>query len=293
MTQVEKKGFFYSIAAFVFWGFIPIYFSELSSVSPWEILVHRIIWSVILLIILLQVTKQFKLLRPIFIDKKKLGLLFISSLLVSTNWLVFIYGVSANMILETSLGYFINPLISVVFGYLFFSERLSVYQVCSIALAFIAIILELINLGTLPLISLALAFSFALYGMVRKKVKIASIPGLFIETLLLFPFAIIYLVYLFFNDTSAFFGDNIYITLMLSLGGVITVLPLLWFNAGVTRIQLSYVAMLQYIGPTISFLVAIYIYNEPLNEDKLLTFLLIWIGLALFSYDILRKKKKV
>ncbi len=291
MTQSNKSGYLYAIAAFVFWGFIPIYFAQFENVNPWEVLIHRIIWSVVVLIFLLQITKQYKQLKPIFKDFSQLKYLFISSVFISANWVLFIYAVGINKILETSLGYFINPLISVLFGYIFFTERLTKIQTFAIALALIAIILELINIGSLPLISLGLAFSFGMYGMVRKKVKIASIPGLFVETLLLLPFAIAYMIYLFYTQTNAFYQGDTYLTFMFSLGGIITVLPLLWFNAGVTRINLSTVGMLQYIGPTISFLVALYIYNEPLDENKLLTFVLIWIALVIFTYEIFKNKK--
>ncbi len=291
MNKTRQQGILYAISAFSFWGLIPIYFMQVSHVSPLEVLVHRIIWSVVVLIILLQITKQYELLKPILKNLSQIKYLFLSSLLVSANWLIFIYGVSENKILETSLGYFINPLISVLLGYLLFSERLTKIQTVSVFIVFIAILLEIINMGTIPLISIGLATSFALYGVVRKKVQIASIPGLFIETLLLLPFALGYLIYLTNNDTSAFIqGDN-YTTVMLCLGGIITVLPLLWFNASVTRIKLSTIGMLQYIGPSLSFLVAIYIYNEPLSSTKFFTFVLIWIALAIFSYDVFRKGK--
>ncbi len=281
-------GIFYAVAAFLFWGLAPIYFMQVSSVNPLEVLIHRIIWSVVVLTLLLFVSKQFKLINPILKNKLQIKYLFLSSFLVSLNWLIFIYAVSVDKILEASLGYFINPLISIFLGYLFFSERISKNQLIAVSIAFVAVMIQLVTIGTLPLISLGLAFSFAFYGLVRKKVNVASMPGLFIETLLLLPFALGYLSYLIWTNSSALVGDDSYISFMLCLGGIVTVLPLLWFNAATLRLKLSTLGMLQYIGPSVAFVVAIVIYDEVLSSAKMLTFALIWFALMIFTYDIFR-----
>ncbi len=286
----EQIGIFYALAAFVFWGLIPIYFKQVASVNPFEVLLHRVIWSVLVLFILLYISKQFHLVKEVLTNLTQLKYLLLSSFFVSLNWLIFIYGVSSNKILETSLGYFINPLISILLGFLFFSEKLNKNQLISIIIVIIAVIVQIISVGNIPLISLGLAFSFALYGVVRKKLNIASLPGLFIETIIMLPFALFYFYYLITNHTSSFVNDTAYITLMLSLGGIITVLPLIWFNAAITRINLSTLGMLQYTGPTISFVIAILLYDEVLTNSKIITFLLIWIALAIFSYDTFKKK---
>jgi chloramphenicol-sensitive protein RarD len=286
----EQLGIFYAVSAFFFWGTIPIYFKQVSSVEPFEVLIHRIIWSVIVLVILLYFTKQFTEVKKILKDFTQLKYLLLSSFFVSLNWLVFIYAISVDKILETSLGYFINPLVFILMGYLFFNEKMNSTQKIAVAIAGFAIMIQIVSFGSIPIIALALAFSFVLYGMVRKKINVSSIPGLFLETLLLFPIALTYLIYLILNDSSALLGNDSYVSFMLILAGIITVLPLLWFNAAVTRLQLTSIGILQYIGPSVSFLIAIYIYNEPFTLEKVVTFSLIWIALAIFSYDVLKKK---
>jgi chloramphenicol-sensitive protein RarD len=240
---------------------------------------------------MLTIAKQFNLIKPILKTPNSLKYLFISAILVSTNWLIFIYAISENKILEASLGYYINPLISMFFGYIFFKEKLNNNQKFAILIAFIAVLIQLYTIGKLPLISIGLALSFALYAVVRKKVNIASLPGLFIETLLLFPFALFYLIYLLITQSSAIITSDSYTIFMLSLAGIVTVLPLLWFNSATIRLQISTIGMLQYIGPSVAFAVAILIYNEPINSAKLFTFILIWFALGLFSYDSFKNIK--
>ncbi len=290
-SDESKLGMIYAICAFTFWGLIPIYFKQVSSVGAFEVLIHRIIWSVVVLILLIVITKQIDVIKELFKSLKQLKYLALSSFLVSANWLIFIWAVSNNQIVETSLGYFINPLVNVILGYIFFSERMNRNQYIAIFIAFIAVLYQVISLGELPLVSLALAVSFGLYGLVRKKIAIASIPGLFAETVIILPFALVYFYYLIDTNSSAFVSDDSYITLMLSLGGIITVIPLLFFNGAATRMKLTTLGFIQYIGPTLAFCVAIFIYNEPMNIDKLITFILIWIALVIFSWDAIKKKK--
>jgi chloramphenicol-sensitive protein RarD len=289
MKPEEKTGILYAIAAFGFWGLAPIYFKQVASVAPTEVLAHRVIWSVLVLVVFLSLGKQFSQIKPLFRDPTKLKWLVLSSLLVSTNWLIFIYAVSIGQILEASLGYFINPLISMLFAALFFSESISRNQSIAIGIALLAVIIQVILLGKLPLISLGLAITFALYGAVRKKVHVASLPGLFVETILILPLAIGYLWYLWHMDSIAFGAGDGYLTLMLALAGIVTVLPLLWFNAGTIRLKLGTIGMLQYIGPSVAFLVAIFLYDEAISNAKLFTFVLIWIALGLYSYDLYKK----
>ena len=289
----EFQGTLYAIFAFTFWGLAPIYFKAVSHVSPTEVLVHRIIWSVVLLFILIFIAKQTKTFILTIQNKEKLKILFLSALLVSTNWLIFIWAVGNSKITEASLGYYINPLVNVFLGMIFFGERLNKIQIISIFLAFLAILYELIALGKIPYISLALAFSFGFYGLARKKANIPSITGLFIETLLITPLAIAYLVYLFYIGENSFTFSINFTSLLLILAGLITVIPLLWFNSAATRISMFKLGFLQYIGPSISFLLAIFIYKEPFNEEKLYTFILIWIALVLFTFSDLKKFQTV
>jgi len=288
-----KLGQIYGIFAFLFWGAVaPIYFKEVSSVEPLEVLIHRIMWSFIILIPLLFITKQVYVYKTIIRDFRKLKYLVFSAFFITINWLVFIWAVTNGKIMETALGYYINPLVNVLLGYLFFSERMSKNQYFAIFIAFIAVLYQVISLGSLPLISLTLAFSFAFYGMIRKKINVGSIVGLFIETLVMLPFAFIGIYYLYSNDSISFMNSSIYINIMLTLGGLITIIPLLLFNGAATRMKLSTLGFLQYIGPTCAFLLAVFVYSEEFNVDKMITFSLIWIALVIFSIDSIKRHKK-
>jgi len=288
----NKIGQIYAVFAFLFWGAIaPIYFKQVASVDPLEVLIHRVIWSFIILIPLLFITKQIDVLKLLSQNYTKLKYLFLSTIFISLNWLVFIWAVANDKIMETALGYYINPLISILLGYLFFSERMTRNQYIAIFIACLAVFYQLIALGSLPLISLALGFSFAFYGMIRKKINVGSIVGLFVETLMLLPFSLLYLWYIISNDSISFLNSSTYTSFMLSMGGLVTIIPLLLFNGAATRIKLTTLGFFQYIGPSCAFLVAIFIYHEEFNFDKLISFSLIWIALIIFSLDSLKKRK--
>jgi len=289
----EKLGYIFAVFAFLFWGAVsPIYFKEVGQVSALEVLTHRIIWSFIILIPLVYLTKQTEVLSLLLKNKAKLKYLLYSTFFVSINWLIFIWAVANERIMEASLGYYINPLINIALGFIFFGERMTRNQNIAILIAFLAVLYQVITLGTLPLVSLSLAVSFALYGMIRKKVDVGSIVGLFVETLMLMPLAIVYILYLMNTNSMAFLNQSDYITFMLTLGGLATIIPLLLFNGAATRMKLSTLGFFQYIGPTCAFLLAVFVYNEEFNFDKLITFALIWLALFIFSLDAILKKKK-
>lgn len=287
----EAQGYIYAVLAFVFWGLVPIYFKLISTVSATEILAHRIIWSVALLFGMMFLSRQFGAFRLLIKDIHKIKYLVLSAFLVSLNWLVFIWAVGHNMIAESSLGYYINPLVNFALGIIFFKDRPSFWQKVAIALAFIAIFYQVMTLGSVPIVSLLLAFSFAFYGLIRKQVNLPSMTGLYIETLILFPVALLYFGYLVSTNDNAFVFPPDAISWLLILAGVITVIPLLWFNAAATRISLVHLGFFQYIGPTVSFLLAIFVYDEVLVPEKLTSFVLIWIALAIFSVDGYFKKR--
>ena len=289
----NRLGQLYAVLAFLFWGAIaPIYFKEVSSVEPLEVLIHRIIWSFIILIPLLFITKQIDVYKTLIKDFTKLKYLAISTFFISINWLVFIWAVTNDKIMETALGYYINPLVSIFLGYLFFQERMSKNQYIAIFIAFLAVFYQVITLGSIPLVSLTLAFSFAFYGMIRKKINVGSIVGLFVETLIMMPFALIGIYYLYATNSISFLNSSDYINIMLTLGGIITITPLLLFNGAATRLKLTTLGFLQYLGPTCAFLLAVFVYNEEFNFDKMITFILIWIALAIFSLDSINTYKK-
>lgn len=289
----QTQGYIYAILAFSFWGLVPIYFKALSCVAPTEVLSHRIIWSVLFLFGILVFTRQLSAFKLLVHDIHKIKYLLLSSLLVSTNWLVFIWAVSNNMLTEASLGYYINPLVNFALGIIVFKDRPNPAQLVAIFLALLAIVYQVIILGSLPIVSLLLAFSFAFYGLIRKKVNLPSVSGLYIETLILFPLALFYFSYLFYTEQSAFaFPPFDWISILLLLAGIITVVPLLWFNAAATKISLIHIGFFQYIGPTISFSLAIFVYDEPFSTEKLITFILIWMALLVFSVDAYLRRKK-
>lgn len=288
----EIRGYLYAVLAFGFWGLIPIYFKLISHVGAGEVLAHRIIGSVVLLYAMILFSKQMGDFKLLIRDLSKLKYLVLSALLVSLNWLVFIWAVSHNMIAESSLGYYINPLVNFALGIIVFKDRPSFWQKIAIALAIAAIVYQLVTLGTLPIVSLVLAFSFAFYGLIRKKINLPAMTGLYVETLILFPIALLYFVYLVLTDQNAFVLPLDRTSWILLLAGVVTVVPLLWFNAATTRISLIHIGFFQYIGPSISFLLAIFVYDEVLLPEKLTTFVLIWVALAVFSLDAYFKKRR-
>lgn len=290
----EKLGSIYAILAFLFWGGLsPIYFKEVDSVDAFEILMYRIVFSVVTLLPLLIYKSEIKILFLTLKDKRKVKYLFASTFFVSLNWYIFIWAIGNGRILETSLGYYINPLVNVLLGFIFFQERVTRNQYIAIFVALCAVIYQLFTLGHIPYISFSLAITFAFYGVLRKKINVGSQVGLFVEVILLTPFALIYLIYLFNNNELSFIQNSDgYISFMLTLAGLMTVIPLLLFNGAATRIKLITLGFLQYIGPTASFLLAVFIYDEEFNADKLITFILIWIALFIFSFDSIRKLQK-
>ncbi len=288
----ERLGQLYAILAFLFWGGVsPIYFKEVSSVDAFEVLLYRIVFSLFTLLPFFFFQKNLiKSLIEILRSFYKIKYLFFSTLVVSLNWLIFIWAVSNEKILEASLGYYINPLINVFLGFLVFNERMTKNQYLAIFVALLAVLYQLITLGYIPIVSICLAVSFAIYAMIRKKIEVSSTVGLFVEVLLLFPFALVYLIHLYINQEMAFIqNSSIYISSMLSFSGLMTVVPLLLFNSATTRMKLSTLGFFQYIGPTVAFFVAVFIYKEEFNFDKLVTFLLIWVSLILFSFDSIKK----
>jgi len=290
--NATKHGVFYALSAFTLWGLAPIYFKTLGTLPPGEILLHRIVWSVVFLFLLLAFKRQLRTISRVLLNKKTLMMLMVSSCLIATNWLIFIWAINNDMLIEASLGYYINPLINILFGFLFLKETPTKLQGVGIGLVFCAVGFEIYTLGSLPVVALALAFLFAFYGLVRKKVHVPSLPGLYIETLLLFPLALLYWGYLIFQASSAFsFSFDTPITWLLLLAGPVTVTPLLAFTSAASRLRLSTIGYFQYLAPSINLLLAVFVYNEPLLQGKIITFSLIWMALLLVSIESYARKK--
>lgn len=276
-----RQGVYYALTAYIFWGVVPIYFKWVDHVSPWEILSHRVIWALILLLAILFWTKQLSELR---VPLKWIPKLLVTSVLLAINWLVFIYAVVNNNIAETALGYFINPLVSVFLGVVILREYLRPLQWIAVAIAALGILGQLIMFGRVPWIALALAFSFGFYGLLRKNLGLHAIGGLAVETLLVVPFALAFLIWTGWQEKLAF-GDHMPTDLLLMLGGFVTSFPLLCFAAAVKRLSLTTLGMFQYVAPSISLVLAIFVYHEDFDPGRAITFICIWIALAIFTFE--------
>lgn len=283
-----QKGFILALATFIMWGIFPIFFKFIENVAATEVLAHRIIWSALILLVVLIITKKLANVKRIIKIKKVTLTLAITGALIASNWGIFIYAINQNEILATSLGYFINPLFSILLGAIILKEELNSALKLSIFIVFIAIGIQIYALGKLPIISIMLPLSFALYGLLRKRLGVRTFEGLFIETMILAPFALLYLIYLTINNSSEF-GMN-FNGIMLFLSGFVTILPLLTFNASTKYLKLSTIGFLQYISPTLSMIIAVFLYNEVLDFYKIISFVLIWISLAIAATANLRRK---
>lgn len=288
----QVKGIYYAVAAFVMWGVVPVYFKLLESISPLEVVAHRVIWSAVLLCFVLLISKGLFSAIKIFKQPALLFGLLLSAVVIAVNWLVFIWAVGQDRIVEVTLGYFVNPLINILFGLYLFGERLRPLQWLAVTFAALGVVYQLLLAGELPWVALALALTFSAYSVLRKKIPVDAIGGLFIETLWLAPIALAYIVFLYFLRDLEFISAGFDISLLLVFSGVVTSLPLLAFAAGTRRINLSLVGILQYIGPSIAFLIAVFYYQEPMDFQRLITFLFIWAGLLIFTLEGLRHQRK-
>jgi len=278
-----NKGMLYAIAAYGMWGLFPLYWKMLQHVPALEILSHRMVWSLLLVLLLLVLRRRWDWLKTAVHTPRTILLFAASAALLSVNWFVYIWGVNAGFIVEASLGYFINPLVSVLMGVIFLGEHLRRWQWLAIGLAAAGVIYLTIQYGALPWISLTLATSFALYGLIRKTAPLGSLEGLSLEMALLFFPALGYLAYLEATGTAAFGHVNELTTLLLGFAGVATAVPLLLFATGARLIKLATIGILQYIAPTLQFLIGVLIYHESFTVDRLVGFSLIWLALIIYS----------
>ncbi|MER0398943.1 EamA family transporter RarD [Vibrio vulnificus] len=289
--QKARQGVLLALGAYTMWGIAPIYFKSLAAVSPLEILSHRVVWSFFLLAALLHFGRHWCTVRDVLTSKSKMLYLVTTAILVGANWLIFIWAVNANHMLDASLGYYINPLINVLLGMLFLGERLRKLQWFAVTLAACGVLVQLVVFGSVPIVAIALAFSFGFYGLLRKKVSVDAQTGLFIETLVMLPAAAIYLLFIADTPTSNMLANPSQLNLLLIAAGVVTTLPLLCFTGAATRLKLSTLGFFQYIGPSLMFLLAVLIYGEAFTSDKALTFAFIWGALVVFSFDGLRYRR--
>ncbi|OGQ87230.1 MAG: hypothetical protein A2289_23485 [Deltaproteobacteria bacterium RIFOXYA12_FULL_58_15] len=281
-------GVLFGLGAFAWWGFVPIYFKAVSHVSPLEVLAHRGLWSLLLLGMFLWWRGGVSTLFAPMRVKKRAFALAAATVLIATNWGIYIWAISHDRVIESSLGYFLNPLFNVLLAVVLLGERLRRLQKLSVALAAVGVIWHLIALGELPVISLGLAVSFSLYGIIHKKIGVAGSSALFVEVALLAPFAILYLVYAKINGHLAFANVSRATDLLLCLAGIVTALPLIWFIEATRRLSYVSLGFLQYVSPSLQLLLGTMLYGEPFALHLVVTFVFIWAGLAVFSFDSLR-----
>jgi chloramphenicol-sensitive protein RarD len=287
--RLDPVGTLYATAAYLAYALFPIYWKALAHIDAVEILAHRIVWSLILVAAMVAGWRQLGALRDVLAALRPLAMLAVSALLLSCNWGLFIYAVNTDRVLEASLGYFINPLVSVLLGVVILRERLGPLQVAAVALAGIGVLQLGVARAAPPWIPLALAFSFGFYVLVRKMVAAGPLTGLLVETLLMTPLALGYLVWLAAGGAGAFLALDPATDVLLVLGGAVTALPLLWVTAGVRRLPYATFSQFQYIGPSGQFLLATLVFHEPFGTAELVAFACIWTAIALYLADIRRR----
>lgn len=291
MNQSAKSGVLFAIAAYGMWGFAPMYFKLLLAVPAAEILMHRIVWSLAVLVILVIAVGHWQKVKTACSNPKVLKILLISGLLLAANWLLFIWAINNDHMLDASLGYYINPLLNVLLGYMFLGERLRPFQKLAVLLAVIGVSILVISHGQLPWIALVLAGSFGVYGLLRKQVAVDSIPGLAVESSMMMPFALGYWLW-FATPASDMLSNSLDMNVLLIMAGIVSTAPLLCFTAAAKRLKYSTLGFFQYIGPSIMFLLAIFVYGEPLEQARLVTFAFVWLALVIFSIDSLRSYRQ-
>lgn len=280
-----SKGTLTAASAYILWGFFPVYWKLLQNVSALEILGSRMTWSLIFLLGVLAYKRRWDWVRPALKNRKILLTFFVTALLLSVNWGTYIWAVNAGFIVETSLGYFINPLVNVLLGVVLLKEKLRNGQLLAVIIALLGVLYLTISYGSLPWIALTLAFSFGFYGLLRKTAALGSLEGLSLETGILFLPALAYLLYLQFDGTAAFGHSDLRTNLLLPLAGVTTAVPLLLFAAGARQITLVTLGILQYTAPTIQFLLGVLVYHEPFDTQRLIGFGLVWLALIIYTAE--------
>ncbi|MEW5868402.1 MAG: EamA family transporter RarD [Chloroflexota bacterium] len=282
---MHNKGVLYGVGAYFIWGVFPIYWKWLQQVPATQILAHRLAWSFVLLVLIISARREWQPILSALRRPRTLLVFFVAACLLSTNWLIYIWGVNAGYIVETSLGYFINPLVSVLLGVIFLREKLRPAQWLPIGLAAAGVAYLAISYGSLPWIALALAFSFGLYGLVKKLSPLGSLRGLTVETGVLFVPTLAFLLVLAGRGAGAFGSLGLTQDLLMAGAGPVTTIPLLMFGAAAQSIPLSTLGLLQYIAPTCQFLVGVLIYHEPFTPARLVGFGIIWLALAIFTFE--------
>lgn len=281
----SRAGVALGAGAYLCWGFFPLYWPLLDPASSLEVLAHRVVWSLLFCGLLLLVTSRWKTFWTIWKQPRLLIILGFASVLVAINWGVFIYAVTHDHVIETSLGYFINPLVTVLLGVFVLGEKLHRMQWIAVSVGAIAVVILTVDYGRLPVIALAVAFSFAGYGFLKKKANFGAIEGLSMETALLAPVALLFLIGLQLHGSLAFGHAGVSNMLLLALTGVVTAIPLLMFGGAATRLSLTTIGLLQYLGPIVQFILGLLVFHEAMTSARWIGFFLVWIALVIFTSD--------
>ncbi len=282
----------YAIAAYVAWGILPLYWKALKHVPAREILAYRIIWSFILLCLFNSLKKRWPEVKDAYARSRNRMSSLISAVIIGAVWFIYILAMITDHVVEASMGYYINPLISVVLGMIFLKERLSFWQNVAFVLAALGVAFLTIQYGRFPWIALSLAVGFGLYGLLRKTSRVGSVTGLTAETAILSPLALVYILFLFYGKTSSVAGATAATHLFLLGSGIVTAVPLVWFAKGARRIPLSMIGFFQYLAPTISLLLGIFVFKEPFTTTHLVSFCLIWVALIIFTISQIGRMKR-
>lgn len=287
----RTSGLLFGLGAYLTWGLSPVYFKALQAASAPEIVAHRVVWSVLFLSLLLAARGRLRALLRSRPSWGRAGLYAATTSLIAGNWLLFIWAVNSGHLIEASLGYFINPLVNVLLGLIFLKEALNRWQAVAVLTAAAGVLYQVVGLGKLPVISLVLAVSFGIYGLLRKKGRVDPIAGLLIETALIAPLAGLYLGALSARGGLAF-GTDAQLSILLAASGAITALPLIWFQLGANRLRLSTIGLLQYLSPSLQLLLAVGLYGEGFTHFHAVTFGLIWISLGIYTADAIRQQRR-
>jgi len=286
----RRLGLGYGLAAYGAWGVFPIYLKAVKTVPVVEVLCHRVVWALAVLVVVIAVRGETRAVTAALRNRRALLVLSASTVLIAINWLVYIFSVTHSRILESSLGYYINPLVSVLFGIVLLGERLEPLMKAAVVAAAAGVTWMAIDLGQLPWISLVLAFSFGLYGLLRKIAPVGPLIGLTVETILLAPLCAGYLAWSVTHGRSGFLSGGPSIRTLLLLAGPVTAVPLLCFAAAARRLPLTTMGFLQYVSPTLQFLIAVAVYGEPFSRGRASAFACIWVAVALFAFDSARRR---
>jgi chloramphenicol-sensitive protein RarD len=287
-----RRGFFLGAAAYAMWGLFPLYWPLLKPAGAVEILAHRVFWSLVVMLLLVLVLGRSRHLRAVIATPRTFGILCLAALVIAVNWGTYIWGVNNGHVVETSLGYFINPLVTVLMGVVILGERLRRLQWIALGIAAVAVVGLTVEYGRPPWVALALAFSFGSYGLAKKKANVGAVESLTVETMVLVPVAAGYILWLMDQGTSTFGTEGLGHALLLTTTGIVTAVPLICFGAAATRVTLTTIGLLQYLAPTIQFALGVLVFREDMPPMRWIGFMLVWVALVIFTYEAIRNRRR-